>query len=75
MPRNNYTLIKLSKKLEDFLRRKGILSKFKRNIMTFRSTKRIKGEEFDSMRKAFQWIHTDEGMHYWFKINKEFENE
>jgi hypothetical protein len=60
--------VKLSKELETFLRKKGLLRKFKKNV-----AKEERISTCYNIAGSFIWSMTPEDWEFWNKIDKEFE--
>jgi len=69
-----YNEIKLEPHLEEFLRSKGILSKFKHYILAFYSEFEMKDLNHFSIQSAFTWAKTHEGHMFWSDLEVEFNN-
>lgn len=69
MSANDYSLVVLEPNLEAFLRREGLLARFKRNA-------HVIGKCYyaDSIAGAFDWRISYEGEKFWIKINKRYES-
>jgi hypothetical protein len=64
--------VKLSKELETFLRKKGLLRKFKINITKYGAMDYF--FTYINIGGAFVWNYTEEGWKFWNDTNNKFMN-
>jgi hypothetical protein len=68
-----YKEVKPSKELETFLRKEGLLRKFKKNVILQRYSD-MKDKTVYNIASAILWDLTPEGWEFWNKVNNHFLN-
>jgi len=68
-----YKEVKVDKELEDFLRKEGLLKKFKKNVVKYWTGSA--DSIHTSISSSFEWKRTEEGPIFWLNLDHQRDEE